>query len=716
MPSLRLDRSARLALAALLALALLAPACADDEPDPATGGVTNNGGTNNGPNNGNNGPNNGNNDPNNGNNNGGANGAPELTKIGSKRAQVGTQLSFVVMATDPDGDTLNYSVFGELPAGAKFDKETHTFSWTPVAEQVGAFTILTFAVTDGDLDDRETIQIEVVNAGGNAPPELTDPGDQLLRVDTHFTLQLEATDPDGDTLAYRIDGSGPNGAELDKDTGAFTWTPAAADEGASFPVLFVVSDGEDEASVTVRLLVSELMLTLGDIPNRTVRLGERLEFALPIDNPQALPLECSIIGAAPAGTHVDTAQCVFSWTPTDASLVGRTVEVTFKVIADNDGEPVTLVGTGQITVQPAATTNNGGTNNGETPCDPDAAEPNDDRATAFAVTAPLTDLQICGADVDWFSLQATQGQTIAVTATFRHADGDIDLALYQGSSTTPLQLSDSVTDDEAVTAEAPATDTYRIRVWGFQDTRNTYDLTVDVATDNACTDDAAEPNDTNATATIVPAGHTDSYVICPSDADWFAVDVQSGEQLSVAIAFGDTIDIDLDVIGPNGRLWSSRGIDPFEEVVVDPTPVGGRYLIHVYGFLQDSGEYLLEVDVSPSTACLPDGLEPNDTLADALPLASDEQLDALTACGTDADWFQYTLPAEGVLFAILDGTGVTTMRLRALADDGVTVLGTSTVVNGTLELELGPFTTGRDVYLVIDQGAGQLYNLGVVGL
>ena len=82
---------------------------------------------------------------------------PVLSPIGNKTVNEGSLLTFTVSATDPDGDPLTYSVQG-LPSGATFANQT--FSWAPTYDQAGTYTV-TFKVTDGTLEDSETITITV---------------------------------------------------------------------------------------------------------------------------------------------------------------------------------------------------------------------------------------------------------------------------------------------------------------------------------------------------------------------------------------------------------------------------------------------------------------------------------------------------------------------------------------------------------------------------
>ena len=48
-----------------------------------------------------------------------------------------------------------------LPAGAIFDPESRTFSWTPNYAQAGLYSDVTFQVTDGYSDSEEIITITV---------------------------------------------------------------------------------------------------------------------------------------------------------------------------------------------------------------------------------------------------------------------------------------------------------------------------------------------------------------------------------------------------------------------------------------------------------------------------------------------------------------------------------------------------------------------------
>ncbi|NOZ02063.1 MAG: hypothetical protein GXP54_09270, partial [Deltaproteobacteria bacterium] len=68
--------------------------------------------------------------------------APVLERIGDRVVAVGQTLKIEASATDADGDALTFSVYGDVPQGAKFDKGTHVFTWVPL--QADKVIYLTF--------------------------------------------------------------------------------------------------------------------------------------------------------------------------------------------------------------------------------------------------------------------------------------------------------------------------------------------------------------------------------------------------------------------------------------------------------------------------------------------------------------------------------------------------------------------------------------------
>jgi hypothetical protein len=134
--------------------------------------------------------------------------APVLATISGKTAYATDLLSFTISATDPDGDTLTYSA-QNLPSGATF--ANRTFNWTPSAGQVGTHQV-TFAASDGTLQDSETITITVRAADTSAPKTSNlSPAADSIQAPLNSLVVMHITDAgigvDAASVSITLDGS-----------------------------------------------------------------------------------------------------------------------------------------------------------------------------------------------------------------------------------------------------------------------------------------------------------------------------------------------------------------------------------------------------------------------------------------------------------------------------------------------------------------------------
>ncbi len=191
---------------------------------------------------------------------GNVNRAPELATIGDKTVGEGATTTFTITASDPDGGELSYSAT-VLPAGASFDTETRTFSWTPAFDQAGTYNV-TFTVTDGTLTDTETIVITVsdVNRTPVANSQATTTNE-----DTAVTLTLSATDADlpAQALTYAI-GNPAHGtlSYISTSTGVVTYTPNLNYYGSD-SFTFTATDGSAVSNIAT---VSITVNSVNDMP------------------------------------------------------------------------------------------------------------------------------------------------------------------------------------------------------------------------------------------------------------------------------------------------------------------------------------------------------------------------------------------------------------------------------------------------------------------
>ena len=180
--------------------------------------------------------------------------APVLGAISDQSVNENTLLSFSVNATDPDGQTLTYSVSG-LPNGAALASQT--FTWTPAYNQAGTFAV-TFTADDGQAQDSQAITITVNNV--NRAPVFSAINNKSVWSDDPLTFTIDATDPDGDAVTYSAN-IVPSGATFITET--FDWTPSPAQIG-SYNVTFYASDGQlqDSEAISITVNVDNLAPTV----------------------------------------------------------------------------------------------------------------------------------------------------------------------------------------------------------------------------------------------------------------------------------------------------------------------------------------------------------------------------------------------------------------------------------------------------------------------
>ncbi len=226
----------------------------------------------------------------------------------------------------------------------------------------------------------------------------------------------------------------------------------------------------------------------------------------------------------------------------------------------------------------------------------DAFEPNDASSAAAAVTVGQTvEGAMAQGDVDWFQVNIPSDGTLTVDLSFRHAEGDLDLAL-EGGTGAGLGTSTGSGDAEKVVAAVTAgVVRIKVHVYGSASSAQKYQLTTSFAPRGQVTTgpDRFEPNDTASAAKVVQAGTTSGLTQC-GDADHFRVDVARGGGAVFAIAFRHAEgDLDLRILDSDGRkVGGAEGTTDAESAGLEVVP--GSYTIEV-----------LRYQGTPGGACQP---------------------------------------------------------------------------------------------------------------
>ena len=223
-------------------------------------------------------------------------------------------------------------------------------------------------------------------------------------------------------------------------------------------------------------------------------------------------------------------------------------------------------------------------------CADDTYEDND-AAGSPSMIGPMSigGLALCPGDDDWYAFAVRTGDVVNLDVLFSDGEGDVDADLYDGAGTI-VDQGRSASDNEALTHEVTTSGTYAVRVYLYGDDGsvpgNTYSVDLNII---GCTYDSFEPNDSAAASAPVLAGQHGGLGICSTDNDYYAIDLDAGDRVTVDIMFSDADgDVDLELRDAGGGLLDqSDSVTDNEQVAYDVTTTG-TYTIRVLLYM-DAG-------------------------------------------------------------------------------------------------------------------------------
>lgn len=160
-----------------------------------------------------------------------------------------------VNATDPEGQTLTYSLQQTPAAGMTIDSSSGVISWTPPNGVTSVDIVVT--VSDGTPANNKTQSWTITVTATNDPPSIINFSPTLTgSEDVQWSYQLDVDDIDDNVAApgnifYTL-GSAPSGMAV-SSLGLITWTPSEAQVNDSGTTAFnnisiTVEDGNEDSS------------------------------------------------------------------------------------------------------------------------------------------------------------------------------------------------------------------------------------------------------------------------------------------------------------------------------------------------------------------------------------------------------------------------------------------------------------------------------------
>jgi len=219
--------------------------------------------------------------------------APSLDSIRAQAVTEGGTLEFRIHATDPDGTTPTLDT-AFVPLNAAFVDSGNgagSFTFNPDYSQSGTYYVI-FLASDGALDDSETVEI-TVNEAGNHAPVLDSIADKSVMEGQSLVFRVSATDIDLDSIILNAEDIPVNGAFTDSGNGAgsFEFYPDYNQSGTHY-VTFIASDETLADSGVVQITVEEAgnqAPILDSIGSQFLNEGDSLTLLISAVDPDGSP-------------------------------------------------------------------------------------------------------------------------------------------------------------------------------------------------------------------------------------------------------------------------------------------------------------------------------------------------------------------------------------------------------------------------------------------
>lgn len=259
----------------------------------------------------------------------GTNRGPVLDGVPDQRLRVGATLALTLSASDPDaGDTLS---FARLAGPTALTVAANgALGWTPTAADVGEALVRVGVVDTLGEADVTTFRVRVDRA--NQAPQIAALPDRVATVGRALALTVVASDPDvGDSLAYALE-LAPAGATIGATSGAFAFTPNAAQVGRHRVRVVVTDTPGDTASAEFDLDVIAGAVPTARDDDYAVTAGSTLSVPAPgvlgnDSDANADPMTATLAGGAGNGALSLQADGSFTYTPSAAAKSAKSTPV-----------------------------------------------------------------------------------------------------------------------------------------------------------------------------------------------------------------------------------------------------------------------------------------------------------------------------------------------------------------------------------------------------
>jgi VCBS repeat-containing protein len=270
-----------------------------------------------------------------------------VAQAGTLTTKQDTPAGGVLSATDPDGDSLTFSIASQGARGTAVvtNAATGAYTYTPNANATGTDSFTFQAKDPGGLTS--TAKITVTITPVNHTP-VAQTGTLTTKLNTAATGTLSATDSDGDSLTYSIVTQGAKGTAVvtNATTGAYSYTPKTNTTGTDSFIFRAKDLGglSSTAAITVTIKPAN-NAPVAKAGTLTTKQGTLAGGTLSATDSDGDSLTYSIVTQGTKGTAVVTNATTGAYSYTPKTSATGTDSFTFQA-----KDPGGLASTARITV------------------------------------------------------------------------------------------------------------------------------------------------------------------------------------------------------------------------------------------------------------------------------------------------------------------------------------------------------------------------------
>jgi len=204
--------------------------------------------------------------------------APTISGTPSSTATVSRSYSFRPTASDPDGDSLSFSIANK-PAWTYFNRATGRLYGTPSRTRVGTYRNIVIRVSDG----RRTVSLpafSITVSSPNRAPTISGTPPRTATAGRSYSFRPTASDADGDTLSFSISNK-PAWASFSRSDGRLYGTPPSSARGTYSNIRISVSDGRATTSLpafSITVSSGNRAPTISGTPGNAATVGRSYSF------------------------------------------------------------------------------------------------------------------------------------------------------------------------------------------------------------------------------------------------------------------------------------------------------------------------------------------------------------------------------------------------------------------------------------------------------